>query len=108
MPHVLKLSADGKAAWVAFYNEWAKEQAAVEGEIAAVFAKLEAYAARFALLDHVCKYAHDDGLNDAEHLVDAESVSCGVGLVRWFANESQAYLLHAVGVQRGTRHTPPH
>src|SRR5262249_12557194 len=52
-PHVLKLSPDAKAAWVTFYNAWAQEQAAVDGELAAAFSKLEAYAARFALLHHV-------------------------------------------------------
>ena len=52
-PHVLKLSADGKAAWVAYYDAWAKEQSAVEGELAAAYSKLEGYAARLALLHHV-------------------------------------------------------
>ena len=52
-PHVLRPSEEGKAAWVAFYNAWAREQAGVEGELAAAFGKLEGYAARFALLHHV-------------------------------------------------------
>src|SRR5262249_9743243 len=53
IPHVLTLSPEGKVVWVQFYNDWAREQAAVEGELAAAFSKLEGYAARLALVHHV-------------------------------------------------------
>jgi DNA polymerase-1 len=85
VPHVLKLSPEAKTAWVQFYNGWAKEQAVVEGELAAAYSKLEAYAARFTLLYHVvCSVARgDDDLAPAEK----QSVEAGVILCRWFANE---------------------
>lgn len=35
-PHVLKLSREGKDSWIKFYDDWAVEQAAVEGEVAGV------------------------------------------------------------------------
>ena len=44
---------EAKAVWIVFYNSWAQEQAAAEGEMAAAYSKLEAYAARFTLLHHV-------------------------------------------------------
>src|SRR5262249_21149401 len=52
-PHALALSADARRAWVRYYDEWGQEQAGAEGELAAAYSKLEAYAARFALLHHV-------------------------------------------------------
>jgi DNA polymerase I-like protein with 3'-5' exonuclease and polymerase domains len=87
LPHVLGLSREGKAAWIAFYNGWAKEQAAVEGELAAAFSKLEGYAARFALLHHVVTrvaFGEDDLVP-----VEQESIEAGVALCRWFAAEAR-------------------
>jgi DNA polymerase I-like protein with 3'-5' exonuclease and polymerase domains len=86
-PHLLRLSPEGKAAWVGFYDRWAAEQASVEGELAAAFSKLEAYAARFALLHHVIGRA-GRGEDDLVP-VGAESVKAGVALCRWFAAEAR-------------------
>jgi hypothetical protein len=86
-PHVLSLSLDGKAAWVKFYNTWGKKQAAVEGELAAAFSKLEGYAARFALLHHVVTHV-GAGSGDL-HPVGLVSVEAGITLSRWFAEESR-------------------
>jgi hypothetical protein len=86
-PHVLSLSREAKAAWITFYNAWAKEQAAAEGELAAAFTKLEAYAARFALLHHVVSrvaLGADDRVP-----VQPESIDAGVKLCRWFAREAR-------------------
>jgi DNA polymerase I-like protein with 3'-5' exonuclease and polymerase domains len=87
VPHAIGLSQEGKAAWVRFYNDWAQEQAAAEGELAAAFSKLEAYAARFALIHHVIGRAArgEDDLVPVER----ESVEAGVVLCRWFAVEAR-------------------
>jgi hypothetical protein len=86
-PNVLKLSSEAKAAWVAWYDDWAREQASVEGELAAAFSKLEEAAARFALVHHVVKHA-GQGRSDLCQ-VEVESVEAGVKLARWFAQESR-------------------
>ncbi len=87
VPHALRLSLEAKAAWVAFYNSWAKEQAAAEGELAAAFGKLEAYAARFALLHHVVtRQARGE---DDRVAIEKESIDAGVTLCHWFANEAR-------------------
>ena len=52
-PHVLGLSGPAKRLRVNFYNEWGHAQHGAEGEQAAAFAKLEAYASRLMLLHHV-------------------------------------------------------
>jgi DNA polymerase I-like protein with 3'-5' exonuclease and polymerase domains len=86
-PHVLKLSAEAKALWVEFYNDWAAEQTAAEGEMAAALSKLEGYAARLAMLHHVvtCQSLEVDDLRQ----VGVRSVEAGIALVRWFANEAR-------------------
>ena len=72
---------------MAFYDGWAREQAAVEGELAAAFSKLEGYAARFALLHHVVRRVArgEDDLGP----VGRESVEAGIALCRWFAAEAR-------------------
>jgi hypothetical protein len=87
-PIDLPLSCDGKAAWVSFYNAHAHEEAAMQGDLAAAWSKLEGYAARFALLVHLVREASGDpALADVE-AVDAESVAAGVALSRWFGDEA--------------------
>jgi hypothetical protein len=86
-PHVLKLSAEAKAAWVAWYNAWGQQQASAEGELAAAFSKLEEAAARFALVHHVvCRL--ERGESDLCP-VEADSIEAGITLARWFACEAR-------------------
>jgi hypothetical protein len=87
MPRVLRLSEEAKPVWVEWYNSWADEQAAVEGELAAAYSKLEAASARFALLYHVISHAvigSDDAVS-----VGVESIEAGITLARWFAGEAR-------------------
>lgn len=86
-PHVLTLSPEAKQVWVAFYNEWAREQAAAEGELAAALSKLEGYTARFALLHHIVSHIYVD--SDDRRSVGLKSIEAGITLTRWFANEAR-------------------
>ena len=52
-PIVVPLSPEAKALWVNFYNSWNTDNAEAVGDAAAMFSKLEGYAARFALIIHV-------------------------------------------------------
>ena len=54
-PVDLTLTREAKAAWVRFYNEHAREQVDLSGDLAAAWSKLEGYAARFALLVHLVR-----------------------------------------------------
>jgi hypothetical protein len=103
VPHVLDLSPEAKAAWVTFYNGWAQEQAVAEGELAAAFSKLEAYAARFALVHHVVSRVARG--QDVLARIEPESVAAGVTLCRWFANEARRIyaILTESGDERQTR-----
>jgi hypothetical protein len=86
-PRAVRLSPEAKGEWVAFYDDWAQEQAAAEGELAAAFSKLEGYAARFALIHHVADRVAR--LEEDSDPVGAASVRAGVTLCRWFAAEAR-------------------
>jgi Protein of unknown function (DUF3987)/3'-5' exonuclease/DNA polymerase family A len=87
VPQVIRLSREARTAWIAFYNAWAREQAAVEGDLAAAFSKLEGYAARFALIHHLITSTTrgEDDLGE----IGAESIEAGVTLCQWFAQEAR-------------------
>jgi hypothetical protein len=78
-PFAVRLTPEAKKVWVAFYNAWAREQAAVEGELAAAFSKLEAYVARLALLHHVISRVPQGGDSDP---IEPASIRAGVELAR--------------------------
>jgi hypothetical protein len=85
VPFAVRLTPAAKEAWVQFFNSWGREQAAAEGALAAAFAKLEAYAARFTLIHHVVSRVarHEDDSDP----IEPASVEAGVCLARWFAYE---------------------
>ena len=87
VPHVCHLTDDAKAAFVRFVNEHGEEQATLTGTLASAWSKLEAYAARFALLFHCVRVAAGDPVHP--DFVEADSVAAAVTLVRWFAGEAR-------------------
>jgi DNA polymerase I-like protein with 3'-5' exonuclease and polymerase domains len=86
VPFAVRLTPEAKKAWVQFYDAWAKEQADVEGELAACYSKLEAYAARLTLLHHVVSRVKQSTDCDP---IEPASVAAGVELARWFAHEAR-------------------
>jgi hypothetical protein len=87
VPRVLRLGTAARTVWVSFYNAWAKEQAIVEGELAACFSKLEGYAARFTMLHHIVTRVARGETDLAQ--IGPESVQAGIALCQWFANEAR-------------------
>jgi hypothetical protein len=88
-PVDVPLSADGKAAWVEFYNAHAKEHEALTGDLSAAWSKLEGYAARLALVIHFVRWTAGDPTLATVDEIDAESIEAGVSLSRWFGNEAR-------------------
>jgi hypothetical protein len=88
-PVCLPLSPDAKRAWVAFYNEHAREQVELDGDLSAAWSKLEGYAARLALVVHCIRSASGDATLASAQSIDAESIRAGVVLSRWFGNEAR-------------------
>ncbi|RMH27381.1 MAG: DUF3987 domain-containing protein, partial [Planctomycetota bacterium] len=60
VPRLLSLTPGAKRAWVAFVNEHGQRQLEHVGDEAAAFSKLEAYAARLALVVHCARLAASD------------------------------------------------
>ena len=88
-PVIVSLNPKAKQAWVKFYNEHGKEQADQTGALAAVWSKLEGYAARLALVIHQVRWAAGDlSLSDANQ-VDEKSIRAGVAMARWFGHEAR-------------------
>jgi hypothetical protein len=85
-PAIVMLTAEGKRAWIAFYDEHNAEAADLSGDLAAAWAKLEGYAARLALVHHLIRQVAGEDVGDG---IDAVSIAAGVKLSRWFANEAR-------------------
>jgi hypothetical protein len=87
-PVDLPMTREGKEVWISFYNEHAEELADLTGDLSAAWSKLEGYAARLSLVVQLVRWAADDKTaNPAE--VDAASIRAGIGLSRWFGNETK-------------------
>jgi hypothetical protein len=102
-PYVLGLSHVAKSEWVRFFNEWGKVQHGAEGEQASAMAKLEAAAARLALIHHVVSHVAA-GTDDTKSIIQP-SMQAGITLAHWFANEAtRVYaMLHEDETSRRTR-----
>src|SRR5262249_43364349 len=85
-PHLMGLCAGAQRRWLPFYNEWGNVQEVAEGEQAAAFAKIEAYASRLMLLHHVVSHTAA-AVGDKRAITEA-SARAGIALARWFAYEA--------------------
>jgi len=103
-PAIINLGPEAKKRFVAFYNEHGAEQRELTGALAAAWSKLEAYAARLALIVHCVRVA--DGERGLDPFVlDTASLDTGVRLVEWFKHEAQRVygLLHEEPAERERR-----
>lgn len=80
----LKLTEEAKQVYTEFYNEHARAQEFQCAEVAAAYAKLEATAARFALIFQ-CIRAVSGHASPIQ--VDEVSMKAGIKLARWFREE---------------------
>lgn len=100
VPIDVTLSPEAKRLWVAFYNEHAKETAGESGELAAAFSKLEGYAARFALILHLARWAGCEKVDP--EAVDAKSMGNAIALIHWWCHETRRVyaMLSGTGKER--------
>jgi hypothetical protein len=88
-PWEIVLSADGKAQWVRWYNSHARRQADAQGDNAAMLSKMEAYAARLALIIHLVRLAAVDPTLRNTDSIDANSIWSGCLMADWYAAEAE-------------------
>ena len=81
-PIVIGMTPTAADTFVKFYVAHAQEQMASSGAMAAMLAKIEAYAARLTLIHHVVSVGTGSRIEPA-------SVEAGVALARWFAREAR-------------------
>lgn len=86
--HMLPLTAKAKRIWVAFYNEHAKEQGEVSGDMRAAWSKLEGYAARISLIFHLLEWADSPRPPANPGPVRAQSIRAAIEMTRWFGTEA--------------------
>lgn len=78
------LTAEAKAKWIEFYNEWGQVQHQADGEEEYALAKLEGYTARLALLLAVV----DATVAKTNPVIEVTHVDRAIAMVRWFARET--------------------
>jgi hypothetical protein len=88
LPTVLDFTTDASEI---FQRKWWKpinaERRRATGAVRSMLSKAEAWAARLALVIHVCRQAGSEGT--LPHRIDAESIERGIGLAHWFSREWQ-------------------
>lgn len=92
-PLAVELSAGAKQAWVRYVDEHGDIQADLVGEEASASAKLEGYAARFALVFALIKQASvatgtTVTVATGTSEIDIESMEAGIRLARWCEREA--------------------
>jgi Protein of unknown function (DUF3987)/Zinc-binding domain of primase-helicase len=87
----IPLSPEAKTVWISFFNQHATEQRQIMDEsLTASWGKLEGYAARFALLDHLIRSAIEGPSSSFDHdQIGPESIEVGIKLSRWYGREAE-------------------
>lgn len=108
-PTMLTLTPAAKGLWVAFHDEHAAEQAELQNELSAAWAKLTGYAARLALVCELCERAGGDDPMPPGHVGEA-AMSAGIELARWFSAEARRVyaVLNETDEQREMRQLVEH
>lgn len=91
-PRDLILSKVAHRRAAGFVNQHGAEtyaQGGASDDLAAAWSKLEGYAFRFALIDHLVRWADDDQTCHCDGAIGDESLERGIGLARWFAGEAE-------------------
>ncbi|MCC7083764.1 MAG: DUF3987 domain-containing protein [Pirellulales bacterium] len=85
-PFAMPLTEEAKAVWINYYNRHRAEMAELDDDLAACWSKLEAYAARFALIFQLASWAQGDADGDS---IDQNSMDAAIGLADWFGGEAK-------------------
>lgn len=81
-PFPLDLTAEAKSVWIEYFNRHRAELLDLDDDLAAAWSKLEAYAARFALIIQLSTDADSNA-------IDEVSMLAAIELADWFGNEAK-------------------
>ncbi len=97
-PAVSELSEAGREAWIRHFNFLAAEMhLETDPNVVSALAKLEGYAARFALVVHAVRETVESSLSAR---IDEQDVAVGAKLARWFAYEARRVYRMISGTER--------
>ncbi len=85
-PMPLDLTPAAKKVWIEYFNRHRAELVDLDDDLAAAWSKLEAYAARFALIFQLCEWTGDAS---AGHEIDETSMTNAIELSDWFGGEAK-------------------
>ena len=88
-PVDLPLSPEAKRVWVSFYDEHGAVGESLSGRLAAAHAKIEAYAARLALVVHLVDSVTMDVPESTKEMISEVAMVSGVAMARWFSYEAE-------------------
>lgn len=89
VPGTLLLSPEAKQRFARFVDQHGQETHSRGDELAAVWSKLEGYALRFALVDHLTRWAEGDPSRSDTGPIPLDSIERGIDLARWFGKEAE-------------------
>jgi hypothetical protein len=90
-PIEVRFTPEARRRWATFVDEWGLltyEAGDEDGNLAATFAKLEAYVGRFALVFHLVSLA-GQGSVPSDAAVGLETLEAAISLAKWFAHEAR-------------------
>ena len=87
-PAIVRILPEAKARFIEFFNKSADEQLSLDADLAAMWPKLRAYAARLALVVQFVRWAESEELEPPE-VVDRQSMEAGIELASWFGEEAR-------------------
>ncbi len=85
-PFPIPLSNGAKHLWIKYFNRHRAELADLDDDLAAAWSKLEAYAARFALIFQLCSWAAGEA---DDQVIDEAAMTSGIELSDWFGGEAK-------------------
>lgn len=85
-PLLLDLTPEALVDWVHFVNQHGKDMDCMDSNQRAAYSKLEAYAARFALIFHCINTATGEESTD---YITPDDIANGITLVKWFWTQTQ-------------------
>lgn len=89
-PVDIEFTPAARRMFIQFFNRHGVVQDATQDDrLAAAYGKLEAVAARLALIFHFIRWADDDPTLTDPNVVDEQDVTAGITVTRWFIHETE-------------------
>ena len=103
-PNFVELTSESRSAYVEFYNRNGRESAAMTGDLAAAWSKIEEYALRLALVFHLVRVVAGDATLADKGVIDPQTTTAAIRLVEWFKHETKRVYAMLAGAENESTH----